>query len=395
MGSMVSLGVGKLELDWGKNNFFRNHSKLFLPSDIKKIPYYYADGVTEYKEGCSRKLKDVKRRLELLGYSMSRLKEFYESSLSSVPDYYPDAKIQFEDFSRIITAIQLENIPLDEEGDDYNLGEFVSIYLFRNPEFNKVFNLASTVTTDIGTIFENLDPYITLRLLIENPANLERELQWRYADIVEGGYVTQDEIHESVSDEEKILIVTEGSSDLFVINRAIELLCPDISDFFHYVDMGEHYPFTGTGNLYKFCQGLASIKIQNKVLVIYDNDVVGCEKFELTQQLTLPHNMKVTKLPDYPGFNDFQTIGPNGSNRENINGRAVSIEHFLDLHYDVGFEPIVRWTSYNEKADAYQGVLMNKDMYVKKFKKVNSTSPDYDFSKLRFLLDHLYEQCVT
>ena len=54
MDSMINLGVGKLELDWGKNNFFTNHSKLFFPSDVKKIPYYYADNVIEYKEGFSR-----------------------------------------------------------------------------------------------------------------------------------------------------------------------------------------------------------------------------------------------------------------------------------------------------------------------------------------------------
>ncbi len=30
MGSFITLGVGKLEIDWGKNNLFKNHSKLFF-----------------------------------------------------------------------------------------------------------------------------------------------------------------------------------------------------------------------------------------------------------------------------------------------------------------------------------------------------------------------------
>jgi len=34
MGSMIELGLGHLEIDWGKNEFFRNHSKLFLETDI-------------------------------------------------------------------------------------------------------------------------------------------------------------------------------------------------------------------------------------------------------------------------------------------------------------------------------------------------------------------------
>lgn len=370
MGSWVSLRVGTLDLDWGKDNFFHNHSKLFLPSDIKKIPYYYADDVIEYKEGYSRKLKDVKRRLELLGYSLPKLHELYDSRLSLYPDYYPDPMIEFEEVSKIITSIGIENIQLHDEGDHCDLGKFIDD-------------------------FENLNPYIALRLLMENPANHDLELQWKYADVVEGGYISKDQVHEALSDEERILVVTEGSSDLFIISQAINLLYPDISDFFYFVDMSEHYPFTGTGNLYRFCQGLASIRIQNKVLVIYDNDVEGCEKFKLTKELTLPEKMKIAKLPDYHGFNDFQTIGPNGSKRENINGRAVSIEHFLDLNYDMEFEPVVRWTTYNEKANAYQGILVNKDVYVKKFSKVNSTSCSYDFGKLRFLLEYLYEQCIA
>ncbi len=58
MGSMVSC-IGKLELDW-KNNFYQDHGTLFLPSDVKDIPYYYADNIVEYKEGLSRKLSDEK-----------------------------------------------------------------------------------------------------------------------------------------------------------------------------------------------------------------------------------------------------------------------------------------------------------------------------------------------
>jgi hypothetical protein len=47
MGSMISLGLGQLEVDWGKNNFFTNHSKLFLKGDIAPAIYYYAEGREE------------------------------------------------------------------------------------------------------------------------------------------------------------------------------------------------------------------------------------------------------------------------------------------------------------------------------------------------------------
>ena len=42
MGSMISLAVGRLEIEWGKNNGFADHSALFQPSDLTLVPYYYA-----------------------------------------------------------------------------------------------------------------------------------------------------------------------------------------------------------------------------------------------------------------------------------------------------------------------------------------------------------------
>jgi hypothetical protein len=395
MGSMISLGVGKLEVDWGKNNFFINHSKLFLPHDIKKIPYYYADNIVEYKEGYSRRLIESKRRLELLGYPLHALKSLYEFHLMSMPDYYAEVPITFEDFYDVLIALDIRKVDLDIEGGDYDLGEFVSQYLFKDPEFNKKLNLASLIDRDIGTIFENMDPYIILRILMENPANCDQELQWRYSDVLDGGWIGREEIYQPLTDSEKILIVTEGSSDSFVISRALEFLFPDIKDFFYFVDMEEHYPFTGTGNLHKFCQGLASIKIQNNVLVIYDNDVAGVTKYNLSYQLILPKNMKIIKLPEYKEFENFLTIGPNGQTSENINGRAVSIECFLDLTYKTYEPAYIRWTSYDANSGDYQGELINKEKYVRLFGGVRPDDSNYDFSKLTYFIDYLYNEWIS
>lgn len=60
MGSLITLGVGRMEIDWGKNHSFRNHSALFTEEDITKIPYYYVteagEVYIEEREGLSRKL---------------------------------------------------------------------------------------------------------------------------------------------------------------------------------------------------------------------------------------------------------------------------------------------------------------------------------------------------
>lgn len=64
-GSMISLGVGTMEIDWGKNSYFKDHSALFKPEDVKLIPYYYVGDDDKpliiEKEGYSKKLKYVKK----------------------------------------------------------------------------------------------------------------------------------------------------------------------------------------------------------------------------------------------------------------------------------------------------------------------------------------------
>src|SRR5688572_3143183 len=80
MGSMICLSVGRLEVDWGKNQYFKDHSFLFQESDVKDVPYYYVDSaaktedeqiITEYKEGYSKLLIEVIDRLKLSGHTLA------------------------------------------------------------------------------------------------------------------------------------------------------------------------------------------------------------------------------------------------------------------------------------------------------------------------------------
>ncbi|WP_435237296.1 HEPN/Toprim-associated domain-containing protein [Psychromonas sp. PT13] len=394
MGSIVSLGIGYFEIDWGKNNLFINHSKLFLKGDKKLINSYDYEGELFQEFGYSRKLRDVKLRLDLLGYSMGGIEKKYNNIVANFPEYYPEINLSFAEFTEVISEIDLSKIAFSEDHPDPDLGEYVTKIIFSKPEFAKLSEKIDITDNDIGTFFENLDPYIQLRIFAENKANLDLDLEWRTQDIIKGGYVNEDELFECIQDKDKFLIVTEGTSDSFVIERAINLLRPDISDFFTYVDMEEGYPFSGTGNLYKFYQGLVSIKMQNKCLFIFDNDAEGIETFNKCVDITGPNNIRVTKLPDLDEFNDFLTIGPNGEHKVDVNGQAVAIECFLDLSYKNRDTPIIRWSSYKKSLQLYQGSLVGKDYYTKQFKKVKDREENYDFSKLYFLIDHIFDQCI-
>ncbi len=86
MGSMIHLAVGRLEIDWGKNNGFQDHSALYQATDVTKVPYYYVDEgseyvddageyrwkvITKYKDGLTKPLGEVIDRIELLGHTLA------------------------------------------------------------------------------------------------------------------------------------------------------------------------------------------------------------------------------------------------------------------------------------------------------------------------------------
>lgn len=408
---MITLGIGRLEIDWGKNSSYTNHSALFQHEDIKLIPYYYVDPDTdepiiEMKEGLSRKLKNIKSRLDLLGYDINSIQDMFMDFIRDHEDHGCTVVLSFDVFFNAIKEIDLSKVSTVEfevEGYDngFDLGEYVSKCVLQIPGLKeKLFGKSlkedlgwRDLKGDLAVFLENIDPYITLRILAENPTNGDLEVQWNFADVVEEGWVNRDEILKELPPSNRILIVTEGSSDSFVLKKAIQEMYPNISDFFDFVDMKENYPFTGTGSLYNFCMGLCRINIQNNIIVIFDNDTAGVEKYKQAALLKKPSSLLITKLPDHPDFSSMQTVGPQGNTIEDINGKAVAIECFLDFN-SIPFSPCIRWTTYNKNEKAYQGELEKKDEYVRALKQVDLTEPSYNSSKLVYLIEYLIQQWI-
>lgn len=412
MGTMITLGIGRMEIDWGKNNIFTDHSALFKPSDVKDIPYNYVDidtgePVVEMKEGYARKLFSVRKRLDLLGYDLHTVQSKYEEQVRQYRDFGYNIKLSFKVFYDTLSSLditQIDAVKFEAENGcyGYDLGEYARKYILTAPQIKNQIMVEYEEDEDssyidpqfhLAEFLENLDSYITLRILAENPINAEQEVCWYYADVVEEGWVQKSEIVQELPPEKRILIVTEGSSDSYILKEAIKQLYPDISDFFDFVDMKENYPFTGTGSLYNFCMGLCRINIQNNIIAIFDNDTAGLEKYHQSISLKKPSSFVITKLPDLPVFSKICTVGPQGNSEEDINGKAVAIECFLDFE-SVASTPCIRWTTYNKSEKQYQGELENKDDYVRAFKQSNLTDGSYDVSKLKMLIDYIIEQWI-
>jgi hypothetical protein len=190
------------------------------------------------------------------------------------------------------------------------------------------------------------------------------------------------------------MLVTEGKSDAAIIRKAMNLLKPHIEDFLQFVDMEGEYPFTGK-RVHELLQGLRKLDSQNDLLIIYDNDKEGTELYGKAAKLRLSPNVRVMTLPIMTAFRNFLTIDAIGKQEQtaDINGQAVSIECFLDLHWQTERIPRVKWSNscWNGKC---QGALDCKEEYGKRYKRLKPSELEaYNTSKLKVLLNRILDEC--
>lgn len=420
MGTIISLDLSSLELVSSKNSRGMDHGALFQAADRK--PYRTSASVAPVSEegeplgafdmAFVRTLKDVVPRLELLGYTLANAGADYDRWVATwledrealrddldLPEVTPLTFAEFRDFVVRHAVTELDDTYMRFETDDARLkGRFIAEadVIARIPTDSDHGDLFWSERSYFAGLIGVLHPYLMLRLLAENPVNRETEVIWQYGPLVENGWAKTEEFEPHARRTETFLIATEGSSDAHILRHALELLRPEILDFFRFIDVTERHPFAGTGNLVKFAEGLAKIDVHNQTLFVFDNDAEGVEAYGKVSALALPPNMRARLLPDLEAFRAFPTRGPDGDGVADINGRGAAIECYLD-HRLKGFgPPHVIWTNYKESLGIYHGALEHKEGYGRAFIKLGRDKlSDYDTTKLEKVLDALIAECVT
>jgi len=260
---MIYLAVGRLEIDWGKNHGFIDHSPLFQHTDLTQVPYYYvaegSDGVedehgdynfdlvAEHKVGLSKPLGEVIERINLLGNTLEYVKlEFeYLSHLNR----FDTEMFSFDQLAEALATVNVNTISADY-GHGESFGKFFRRHLYDKLDLGKIVSDEHYVKYSVGEAMENLSAYTVLQLLARNPSAKDLPITWQFADVESGGWAPRTEFVKPLDQSSRFLIVTEGSSDAGIIRHALKLLKPHLLDFFNFVDMNEGYPFSGTGNLF-------------------------------------------------------------------------------------------------------------------------------------------------
>ena len=161
---MISLALGRLEVDWGKNNLFSDHGALFQDSDITQVPSYYAsddwpdgDPIIEMNEGLSKPLGKVLDRLELLGHTIKSVEHHYEKSHQF--HEIDERPIPFSHFQEALAQVDVNRVS-GNYGTDYDPGEFVR---------KEILDRLSLTTEANGYCYSDLRPdHWEIDLLLEN-----------------------------------------------------------------------------------------------------------------------------------------------------------------------------------------------------------------------------------
>lgn len=421
MGTEITLDVAGVSVTYSKNHRGIDHGSIFQEDDRKAVKsdqldydWYENEGEdpTPSEMAFTRRLKDVVPRLELLGFSLERVGREYDAvvqnwleerqSLQDDEDEATPDVMTFVEFLEFVNAYPLDCLDdtfvlgSDDASEAKIRGRFAGMELERFPLYRPYDTQAYSERTFFGGLVDILHPYSVLRLLAE--ANGDAAVVWQYGPLVEGGYAPEREFVPHARRTETFLIATEGSSDVHILKHALALLRPGIADFFRFIDVSESHPFSGTGNLVRFAEGLAKIDVQNQVIFVFDNDAEGLDAHQKLSTLNLPANMRRIMLPELDAFRAFPAEGPEGLHSSDINRRAAAIECYLDL--DVGGYPPAKvlWTNYKKGLGIYQGALEFKESYIKEFLKQTRetlSAGSYDVRKIEAVLDLLIAECTA
>ena len=280
MGTGISLDVGGMSITYSKNYMGWDHGSLFQERD--RTPDL-TDPATDFSRSFSdmafaRPLKDVVRRLELLGFNLERVRREYQIVAETwwhefKEDEPTPSVMTFSDFRHLATKCPVEALDdtsVDEsdtpEGERRIRGRFADTAVDQIPNYRPEDNLPYSERTYFFDLINILHPYSMLRLLAENKENLNALVVWQYGPLVDAGWAKERRFNPCARRAQTFLIATEGSSDVHILKHALELLRPEVLDFFRFIDVSESHPFSGTGNLVRFAEGLAKIGVQNQVL---------------------------------------------------------------------------------------------------------------------------------
>lgn len=344
---------------------FSSHSELFWGDTFK-------DDIGSYQfEGFRQTTKICKQRLEIYGHSIVKAKkDFYHAKKVFREESHDNCNYEIlskTTFKQYIDTIKDILISKEKKHD-------------ATPLTLKDILIEDDLILYEQSISDHL--YIILSLLPEDSI-----IEYNLSDVI--GYINERELlHDAI---EKIIILTEGKTDVEFISKTIERLYPHISPYYHFINFDEYKVESSASALAKFVTSLIASNIQHPIIAIFDNDTAGIMEMNKLNSIKTPNNFRVLKYPNLKLAKKYPTLGPTGFKKMDVNGYACSIEMYFGkdiLAKGDELAPVI-WKGYNEKEKKYQGEIADKRNIQKAFRE-KLKSNDGDFKDMDLILQEIF-----
>jgi 5S rRNA maturation endonuclease (ribonuclease M5) len=215
-------------------------------------------------------------------------------------------------------------------------------------------------------------------------------IEYDLTDVIDGGWVDEDQV--KLVDYEKIIILTEGKSDVEFISKSIEKLYPHLKDYYHFIDFDEYKIESNASALVKLITSFAAANVKHPIIALFDNDTAGIKEMKKLTSKIVPTNIKFLKYPDITIAKKYPTVGPTGKKNMNINGLACSIEMYFGVDVLTKNNELIpiQWKGFDEKERKYQGEIGDKIYVQNSFRQKLSREVVSDIVELNELLNEIF-----
>jgi len=385
MGSYSYLTIADYSIYDVKNSYSEELLNLFfLPNDFvveqrdyssrNKVfwgnAYESEEGQFTFK-GFRQNVKHCKQRLEIYGMS------------------HKEAKMDFLKAKGISVEEEFYSFPINKVSFEKYLEEIEDIIINQEKNYEEIFtNLRDSLKTgDLGIYGQSIKGHLySILSVVPEDTIIEYDL----TDVLNNGWVKEKDIKQI--NIEKILVLTEGKTDVEFISGILFKAYPHLYDYYHFIDFDEYKVESNASALVKLVVSLVAANIKHPIIVVFDNDTTGIMEMNRLMSLQFPANFKILKYPDLKSAKKYPTIGPTGIKKMNINGLACGIEMYFGedtLTKDNKLIPI-QWKAFNEKEKKYQGEISEKSYVQEEFRKKLKSKNYLNFTDMELILQEIF-----
>ncbi len=330
-------------------------NSLFLPDDFINEKRKYSTrnslvwgdayenekGTFEFK-GYKQTVKVCRERLEIFGAS------------------YEKAKLDFQKAKKISSQEGFYDYSLSSITYDQYLAEIKSIIDSKEKTYDHLnINLRESLTSgELGLYGLSLDSHLYSILSVLSESDI---VEYDLTDVINGGWV---KINEAKNvDYEKIIILTEGKTDVEFISNSIDKLYPHLKDYYHFIDFDEYKVESSASALVKLVTSFAAANVKHHIIALFDNDTAGLKEMKKLVSKTFTPNIKILRYPDITLAKKYPTVGPTGKKKMNVNGLAGSIEMYFGVDVLTRNNELIpiQWKGFDDKEKKYQGEIADKN----------------------------------